>query len=783
MKNTFLYLMLACFCLQVKAMPKPASDSLINFGWRFFIGDEQDAKKPEFSDKKWKIVNLPHDGSIAGGFDTVSGSRQNGYRPRNIGWYRKTIFIPQSAVHKIISIDFEGVYRAAEVWINGNYLGKHLNGYTGFTYDITRFVKPGQSAALAVRYDNTYKLSSRWYTGEGIYRNVWLRIKSPLHIVGDGIFVSTTVHNADRSSVSIQTEVINQSDSATLATLKTLILSPDGKEVGSAISVVPLSANQKYTFKQSLNIANVQLWDVTSPLLYTAKSYITTGGQVQDVSSTRFGIRTIDFSPEQGFLLNGRKVFLNGVNIHHDLGPLGAAAFEKGFKRRLAGLKRMGVNALRLAHNPHAKSVLDLCDEMGILVFDESFDKWSSEYYGPGEPFARYWQADLEWLIRRDRNHPSVFIWSVGNEVAVKQEYKDTAFVVQMDKMAEVVRRLDPTRKVTCGLYPSRDDAAPVPMAFHMDVVSDNYMTRFYKYDHHKFPQLIFLASEMTTDNGGEIFFNYDHSYACGQFYWGGTDYIGESFKWPSKGWNGIIDWCDFWKPISYYIKSLYSPEPMVKIAVLDAAGNEARVWNDVFMNTLKMTDGWNWNAGQKLALFTFTTGDEVELFINDKSAGIKKLSDFSKHKISWQVNYEPGTIKAVARKNGKDIAIDEIRTAGKAERIALMTDSIHIKADGHDLAYVTVTVTDKDGILVPDAAYDITFDVTGAGQLAGVANGDRMSDELFVANHRKVYEGRCLLVIRAGITTGKIKVKATGEGLKSASLEVSVVPEIQKQL
>lgn len=775
-KTVFLYIVFACFCCQTKAGQKMGGDSLINLGWKFFIGDNQEARHSGFNDKAWKTVNLPHDGSIAGGFDTVSGSRQNGFRPRHIGWYRKTLVIPKTAADKVISVDFEGVYRAAEVWINGNYLGKHLNGYTGFTYDITPYVKPGQPATLVVRYDNTFKQSSRWYTGEGIYRNVWLRISAPVHIAPDGTYITTPVIGDRHARVAIQTEVVNQSDSAALATLTTVIISPEGREVASSISVVPLGAHQKYLYKQYTDVLQPQLWDITSPLLYTAKSYLTVGRQIKDTYFTRFGIRTVDFNPEQGFLLNGRKVFLKGVNIHHDLGPLGAAAFEKGFKRRLEGLKKMGVNAIRLAHNPHAKSVLDLCDELGILIFDESFDKWSSEYYGPGEPFASYWKNDLEWFIRRDRNHPCVFIWSVGNEVAVKQEYKDTSFVAQMEKMAEVVHRLDPTRKVTSGLYPSRDEDTPAPMAFHMDVVSDNYMSRFYKRDHQKFPQLIFLESEMTTDNGGENFFNYDHSYACGQFYWGGTDYIGESFKWPSKGWNGIIDWCDFWKPISYYIKSLYSPEPMVKIAVLDADHSEARVWNDVFMNTLKMTDGWNWPNGQKLTLFTFTTGDEVELFVNNKSQGIKKLKDFPKNKISWNVSYEPGSIKAVARKNGSAIAVDEIKTAGNADRISLQTDSTHISAGGEDLAYVRVTITDKDGILVTNATNEINFNVTGAGEILGVANGDRFSDEEFVANHRRVYEGKCLLVIRGDINPGKIKVKATSKGLRSSELDISVM-------
>ncbi|PTQ97894.1 beta-galactosidase [Mucilaginibacter yixingensis] len=772
--------LLICFAILlsgqwVSAQQSVRRDSLLNFDWKFNLGDTPDAKNTAFNDKTWTTVQLPHDGSITGAFDTISGTRGNGYRPRHIGWYRKTFVVPANTTGKRIVLDFEGVYRAAEVWVNGAYLGKHLNGYTGFSYDVTRLATPGKPVTIAVRYDNTYKQSSRWYTGEGIYRNVWLRIISPVHVVDNGTYITTPFIADGRADVAIQTTVANQTDSTNMVTLKTVLIDARGKEIKSLISMVPLRAHEAYTYHQYTSITNPVRWDVASPVLYTAKTYVLKGNAVIDNYQTRFGIRTVSFSPEEGFVLNGRKVFLNGVNIHHDLGPLGSAAFDKGFRRRLLGLKQMGVNAIRLAHNPHAQSALDMCDELGILVFDESFDKWSNEYYGPGEDFHQHWQADLEWFIRRDRNHPSVFIWSVGNEVAVKQEYKDSSFVVQLDKMVDVAHRLDPSRKVTSGLYPSRDEDVPVPMAFHMDVMSDNYMARFYKRDHPKFPQLIFLESEMTTDNGGESFFGYDHSYACGQFYWGGTDYIGESFGWPSKGWNGIIDWCDFWKPISYYIKSLYSPEPMVKIAVFDAAGSDARVWNDVFMKNLKMTDSWNWEAGKKLTLYTFTTGDEVELFLNNKSVGIKQIKDFPKNKILWELNYEPGTIKAIARKNGKPIATDEIKTAGKAHHIVLKTDSTRMRADGLDLSYITVNIVDQNGILVPDAANDIQFDVKGAATIAGVANSNRLSDELFVASHRKAYEGKCLLVLRSGRATGKVQVKATATGLKGDVLNITV--------
>ncbi|WP_207534389.1 glycoside hydrolase family 2 TIM barrel-domain containing protein [Desertivirga arenae] len=757
---------------------KIREDKLLNFDWKFRIGDEHSAKHPGYNDRNWQIVNLPHDGSIAGGFDTVSGSRQNGYRPRHIGWYRKKFTLPADLEGKKVSIEFEGVYRASEVWINGTLLGKHLNGYTSFSYDLTPYIKPGQENTLAVRYDNTYKLSSRWYTGEGIYRNVWLRIYHPLHFAVNGIFISTPLVTDKEAELAIHTEVENKTTGSALATVNTEIYSPSGKVVKSITATVPLAAGETYVLKQETKIKDPERWDIISPKIYKTRSSIVINSDTADVQINRFGIRTVQFTPEEGFLLNGRKVFLKGVNIHHDLGPLGAAAFPKGYKRRLLGLKAMGCNSVRLAHNPQDKSVLDLCDELGILVFDESFDKWKAEYYGADNDFEKNWQSDLAWFVKRDRNHPSVFIWSVGNEVFVKNEYKDLRFVDLLKTMMDSVRKIDPTRRITSGLYPARDEDKPAPMAFYTDVMSDNYMTRFYKRDRIKFPQLIFLASEMTTDNGGENFFNYDHSYACGQYYWGGTDYIGESFAWPSKGWNGIVDWCDFWKPISYYIQSLYSESPMVKIAVFDAKHTDARVWNDVFMNTLKMSGSWNWQPGQKLTLYTFTTGDEVELFVNGTSLGVKKLKDFAKNKIIWELDFQPGSIKAIARKDGKDIAVDEIKTAGEANRIVLKTDSTKILSNGLDLAYIEVNVLDKNGVLVPDAANNIQFKVEGPADIAGVANGNRMSDEFFVAKMRKVHEGKCLLVLRSKNKSGKINIQATSPGLKAANLEIKAIPE-----
>ena len=767
------------FSLSIWGQQEPRIDYLFNFDWKYRIGDEPTAKNPIFNDTSWKMVNVPHDGSIHGPFDKENGTQENGFRPRHIGWYRKTFKIPYCIKNKRISIEFEGVYRNAEVWFNGIYLGKQINGYMGFTYDITKYVLPDKENVIAVRYDNTY-ISSRWYTGEGIYRNVWLHITNPICIAENGTYITTPFIDENKAKVDIQTEVINQTSSKSLVTLKTEIYSPKGKHVKSITSVVPLAAHETYLFKQAVTVNSPEKWDVESPKIYTAQSYIIIDNQIVDKYSSSFGIRTVEFNADQGFLLNGRKVFLKGVNIHHDLGPLGSAFFEKGMRRRLTGLKEMGCNAIRLAHNPHAKAVLDMCDEMGILVFADCFDKWDTptwNHYGPNISFDNYWRKDLEWFLKRDRNHPSIFIWSVGNEVFdTGTIYRmDDYFVPMLKNMVDFIHKFEPSRKVTCGLFPAREEEEPVPMAFEMDVVSDNYMAHYYAKDHKKFPQLIFLQSETSTRNGGDDFFIYDHSYTCGQFYWGGTDYFGESIQWPSKGWNGIIDWCDFWKPLSYFIQSLYSDKNMVKIAVCSEKENKSDIiWNNVALNFQNMSLSWNWETNPLLNLYTFTTAEEVELFINNQSQGVKKLRDYPNRKIPWQLTFAPGTIKAVARTNGKEVAIDEIKTADEPHSILLSADSTSIHSDGMDLAYITVSVVDKNGLLVPDAENNIHFTIKGVGELAGVGNGNRNSDEQFVTSTRKTYNGKCLLIIRSTTKSGQIKIKASSKGLKQATLTLN---------
>lgn len=766
--------------------------SLLNFDWKFWLGDVPGAQEPGFDDSKWRDVNLPHDFSISGPFDEkVEQGGACGFLPRGIGWYRKTFPSPRPG--KIVTLDFGGVYTAADVWLNGTHLGKNYNGYLGFRYDITKLLKPaGETNVLAVRADNTRAGSSRWYTGSGIYRDVNLVVTDPVHIPLYGTWVTTPQISTERAEVHVETVVANGGVTESDIKLTTEICNPAGKVVATADKTEKLAAGASVTIKQDLSVARPELWSPGAPNLYSVVSRVEADRKPCDFAKTDFGIRTILFTPEHGLLVNGKKVDIKGVNFHHDLGCLGSAAFGRGFERRLELIKEMGCNSVRLAHNPYQPELLDLCDRMGILVFDEAYDKWSDQYTGPEHPFEKAWPEDLKEFVLRDRNHPSVFLWSLGNEETGHQMTAPDFGVTQFKTMAALVKSLDPTRAVTCGLFPARangvrynakpkesfQNSEPAEMAFAMDVASCNYTQSFFARDHGKYPQMVFLVSEIGTNGSGEQWFDYDHSYAVGQYYWGGFDYIGESFGWPVKGWaRGLVDLAGFRKPASFYVQSFYSDKPMVHIAVQNPKPGNNVVWNDVKLNWEYLDSHWNWPEGEKMKVFTYSNGDTVELFLNGRSLGTKKMADFKKMKMWWDVPFEPGILEAVARKDGKIVAEDRVRTAGPATALVLESDRPVLKDDGLDLAHITVKVVDDKGTVVPDASQKIHFSVTGAGTNAGVDNGDIYSNESWQGNERPAFQGRALLVVRAGRREGSVKILATAEGLKSAGLEIPVHP------
>ncbi|MEI7502034.1 MAG: glycoside hydrolase family 2 TIM barrel-domain containing protein [Paludibacter sp.] len=782
------------------------STYLINSDWKFKEGALPNAYSIWLNDSSWQTVQLPHDAAVSKQFTKENSTSDNGWLPFGEGWYRKDIVIESNAKGKIVSIDFDGVYRAAEVWFNGMYLGKNLNGYCGFEYDVKSFVKYGEKNKIAVKYNNTTKGTSRWYTGEGIYRDVWLKITDKLNIPQFGTYITTPKITEQSALVNIETNVVNSYDEQKFCLLVTEIIDPAGKKVTETKSYVPIGSTENFLFKQEIEVPRPQLWSCEEPNLYKAISKVYDNNIQVDEYETTFGIREIRMTPDKGLLLNGKKIVAMGGNIHHDLGCLGSAALAKGYEHRLALLKKMGCNSVRLSHNPHATVLLDAADKMGILVYDEAYDKWGSQYYGGEATFEDSWKKDLGYLIKRDRNHPSVYIWSMGNETSQQignwDKKTETPVAVSdygvgiYKRMVDFTHALDPSRKVTVALFPAREKAImewnhwadydtfknslPAEMAFYGDVVGWNYTENMFKQDHEKFPQLMFIATETGTNldfgNRKRSWVEMDKNYVIGHYYWSASDYLGES-QWPTKVWGrSFYDISDEMTPIGYYYQSFYDKKPMVHIMVYDVDGNR-KEWIDKTDNKrwdwYAMSDHWNWKEPTK-RLTTFTNAEEVELFLNGKSMGVKKLSDQQQGQMDWEIPYQAGELKAVARNKGVKVAEHSIKTAGKATALSLQTEDKVLKANGLDLSYITVQIVDEKGILVPNQDQQITFSVSGEGYIAGVANGDIFSNEKWVDSIRTTYKGKCQLVVRSTNKKGKITIKATAIGLTENILQIN---------
>ena len=788
-----LLLALACwFCngqLALATADTPRARRNLDLGWRFTLGEVTNAFTPSFDDRSWRKLDLPHDWAIEGPFaETNLSGRTGGYAPLGIGWYRRPFLLPAADAGKRVLVEFDGVFAQADVWLNGQKLARHDFGYLGFQRDLTPHVKFGGTNVLAVRVENS-RQASRWYTGSGIYRHVWLDVMSPLHVAHWGTYVTTSNVTEKTASVRLRTTLKNASTSAKECVLVTKILDHGGQVVAAVESWQNVPAEAEAEIPQDFAVARPQLWSPETPHLYRAVSEVREGSRLADTYETPFGIRTIKFDPDTGFALNGRKVVLKGVCIHHDNGALGAAALDRVVERRLEVLKAVGCNAIRLSHNPHAPELLDLCDRLGLLVIDEAFDKWSG--FTPGD---ESWRQNLRDFIARDRNHPSVVLWSVGNEV--KEQLKPEGLAL-MKSMAAFVHDFEPTRPVTAALHPGRNPGLALPeMAQAMDVVSLNYSTQLYEDDRRAHPNLIILGSETlpyytlnqrrTNDvnkylPGNSWFAVKD--YVAGQFIWAGIDYLGESTGWPARGWTtSPIDTCGFRKDFSYYQQSLYSEAPVVFITVYDPAGGD--VAGKAGWGWPRTAPHWNWPAtNQTLKVATFANCPTVELFLNDQSLGEKQPADFPDRIITWEVTNQPGTLRAIGRKDGQVVSTHELETAGPPAKLALLPDRRRIKADGQDLVHLEVNLVDAHGVLVPNADRLISFEVKGPGKLIAVDNGDLSSDESYQAHQRTTRAGKCLAVLRSSVDAGVIEVSATAPGLPASAITIETVAASEKQI
>lgn len=776
--------------------------SRINFneGWKFYLGDTNQANQPDFDDSNWRNLNLPHDWSIEGEFSQDNPTQVNGGAlPAGIGWYRKTFKVDQSWQQKQIFIDFDGVYRNSEVWINGHFLGKRPFGYSSFRYDLTAFLKfDGQPNHLAVRVDNSAQPNSRWYTGSGIYRNVWLVATSAVHADHWGIFVTTPEVTVQSATVKLEVKIRNKAKQIDEIQLATEIIASDGKPVGT-VKTTTNKVDSIMSFDQKIDLKSPVLWSTENPALYRAIIKIYANGELADQYETPFGIRFLRFDPAKGFFLNGKPLKILGVNNHHDLGALGAAFNTRAAERQLEILKEMGCNAIRTAHNPPAPELLDLCDRMGFIVMDEAFDCWAVKKmdFDYHIDWAEWHRRDLEDMVLRDRNHPSVMMWSIGNEI--REQFDSTGIRIGKE-LVGIVKKLDTTRLVTCGLTEQDPAKNYIYQSKALDLISYNYkhlqyldfpknypgesllaaenMSAFATRGHYDmpsdsvriWPQAYTLPLKANADFTASSYDNChalwgatheetwkvvkNHDFISGMFVWSGFDFLGEPepYKtWPARSsYYGIIDLCGFPKDIFYFYQSEWTNQPV-----------------------LHLFPHWNWNDGQTVDVWAYyNNADEVELFLNGVSQGVSAKTADRFHAF-WRVKFQAGTIKAISRKDGKTVLERVINTAGKPARIELTADRSTLKADGKDLSFVTVRVLDEAGNLVPDAANRINFKVGGNGFIAGVDNGCQTSMEPFKANYRKAFNGLCLLIVQTDKNQGNIQVEATSEGLTKAELKL----------
>jgi beta-galactosidase len=784
------------------ANPRPGKTVSFNQDWRFNLGDVSNAQDMGLDDSKWRRLNLPHDWSIEGEFNEKAPSGTGGGAlPGGLAWYRKTFTIPLTAKGKLIFIEFDGVYRNSEVWINDHYLGKRPYGYSSFAYELTpHLIYGGGPNVIAVKVDNSQQPNSRWYSGSGIYRNVWLTTLDPVHIEHWGTYVTTPDVNSASATVVLQTQVMNGSKSAAPVNLTTIIQDASGREVARHTEKAVAAKDLHATVSQTLKVSAPMLWSDERPYLYKVISQLDQGGRIVDRYETPLGIRTFKFDVAKGFFLNGKPVKIRGVCNHHDLGSLGAAVNTRAIERQLEMLKAMGVNAIRTSHNPPAPELLDLTDRMGFIVMDEAFDVWKLEKtkYDYHLDWDEWHKRDLEDMVLRDRNHPSIIIWSIGNEV-IEQWNDNPAGGTISRELAGIVRNLDRTRPITSATNGvSRNNK--VIMEGDLDLVGTNYAHRKLPEFAKMFPGRPIIGSETnssvhtrgsyampsdeilrwpikeeeslklspvyecsaydnSTANWGSAHEETwklvkNHDFFSGMFIWTGWDYIGEPtpFPWPAvSSYFGIIDLAGFPKDPFYFYQS---------------------EWTNTTM--LHVFPHWNWKPGEKVDVVAYyNNADEVELFLNGHSQGTKRKQGDNMH-VFWRLPFEPGTLKAVSRKNGQVVLTREVRTAAEPAGIVLVPDRKTIKADGVDLSFVTVKIVDRNGTLVPLANNLVKFEVIGEASIAGVDNGHQISHEPFKANQRRAFHGMALAIVQAKQKAGRIVLKATADNLAPASVVIN---------
>ena len=773
----------------------------LNRGWQFKYGNSSStAQNTDFSTSDVQQVNLPHDFQIsqpwvapaknekADNSDQAANVKSRlsarAFKEMGVGVYRKVLHAPKEWQGRRLLLDFGGIMLVGDVYLNGNRIGGTDYGYVGFDIDVTKQLRYGADNELVVVANTMAPNNSRWYTGGGLYRDVRLiATNRDLYFEHHPLFLSTP----GNKQLNVTAEVSNYTKSPS-GLIEVAILDANGRQV--AVHKQSLTFSRKRRTREyvldSISLSNPQLWSCDHPYLYTAVvSLYRNDGTLADRVSEQFGVRTFEFSPQFGLKLNGEKVILKGIANHHTLGSLGAAAYPKAIEKRIKLLKSFGFNHIRCSHNPYSEDLYRLCDKYGIIVIDELYDKWLQQYAGGRTPWTNLWQHDIPEWVKRDRNHPSVALWSLGNEL---QTYTNLPFndwgVTAYRLQRELVKRYDPTRLTTVAMHPrgrsEETDSLPCDLAKITDIQAYNYRYAYFPGDGRRFPYMIFYQSEANLPMMGPNYFGMDLNKVVGLAYWGMIDYLGESMGWPAKGWfNGVFDISLQPKPMAYFVKSMFSNEPVVHIGVVDNK-SDAVVWNGVKFGGETVTDHWNRTPGSKYTLYTYTNADEVELLVNGKSMGVKKntTDPNTRNKIKWtDIAYEPGYVEAVARKDGKTVARHRINTFGKVSRLQLVPDQEVWKADGTDLQHVTVYAVDKNGNKVWDDTDELTFSVDGDASIVAVSNGDITTDENLAGNRIRLFHGSAMVILRAGVKPSAITLTVSAAGKKDYKLKLNTRP------
>jgi beta-galactosidase len=773
---------------------------LFNDGWRFYKGDVTNGYTATLNDANWRTVDLPHDWSIEGPFDEQWASA-TGYLPAGVGWYRKSFSILPNLRSKNIFLYFDGVYKNSEVWINGHYLGKRPNGFIPFQYEVTPYLNTSGKNIVAVKVDHSQFADSRWYTGSGIYRNVYLIATEPVHVDLWGVRFTTPQVTGQTATANITVSLINQSPVTKPVLVKSQLIDAKGKAVASAQQQLTVNAHGKADASMSFKVNNPSSWSIEHPALYKLAVTLSTDGKQTDNVSEDVGFRSFKFDRDKGFFLNGKNMKLKGVCIHDDAGALGVAVPEEVWARRLKTLKEAGCNSLRLSHNPHADYVYDLADKMGFVVMDEAFDEWEVgknkwiKGWNVGKPgndgyhsdFKEWANRDVADMVLRNRNHPSIIMWSIGNEIdypndpythevlntgrnpqiygrGYMPDKPSASILAEIAKqLVGVVKQYDTTRPVTAalaGVVMSNEVGYPEVL----DVVGYNYQEYRYPEDHKKYPNRVIYGSEngMTLSAWKAV---EDNKYISGQYLWTGVDYLGEARAWPARSSGaGLIDLAGYPKPQYYFRQSLWSDKPMVYIGTT-LLGNSAN-------NRRSIAASWNYKDGDSVRVTCFTSCNVAELMLNGKSLGQKQLVDVPEKVITWDVVYHPGQLLVKGFKNGQEATHYTLKTSGDAYAIKTVADRSSFEANKKQLAHIEIEIVDKVGVPVYNANSEITVHVDGAAKLLGLESGSLVSHEDYKSNKRKALNGKLLAYIQSQQKAGVVKVTITSPGLQTKVIE-----------